>query len=105
MSNLQETQRHRITYSANYPLQLGLSTYLLHITKTSIIMPASMNSTDKPQTTKTSASSETAHTVENPSTQSVASTTHSQKTEQEREAERRYEEAIEEEYAKREGGA
>jgi hypothetical protein len=40
--------------------------------------------------------------VENASTQSVAS---AEKSEQEREAERRYEEAMEEEYAKREGGA
>lgn len=69
-------------------------------------MPVPMNSaSDKPETVKSSTGAQTADQVHNPSTQSVASSTHSQKTEQEREAERRYEEAIEEEYAKREGGA
>jgi hypothetical protein len=48
---------------------------------------------------------QTAHNVQNAATQALASATHSEKTEQEKEAERRYEEAMEEEYAKREGGA
>lgn len=55
--------------------------------------------------TNTSATAETSHNVENPSTQSVASATHTEKTKEELEAEKLYEERIEEEYAKREGGA
>jgi hypothetical protein len=55
--------------------------------------------------TQSSASAQTAHNVENAATQSVTSANHAQKTEEEKEAERRYEEAMEEEYAKREGGA
>jgi hypothetical protein len=59
-----------------------------------------------PNTTeKSTATAQTAHKVENQSTQSVASASHTEKTEAEKEAERRYEEAMEEEYAKREGGA
>lgn len=70
-------------------------------------MPVPMPSTtDKSQSTqKTDATAQTAHEVENQSTQGVASAVHSQKTDQEREAERLYEERMEEEYAKREGGA
>jgi hypothetical protein len=48
---------------------------------------------------------QTAHHVGNASTQSVASASNAQKTEREKEAERLYEERMEEEYAKREGGA
>ncbi|KAL1593189.1 hypothetical protein SLS60_010797 [Paraconiothyrium brasiliense] len=58
-----------------------------------------------PSTSTSSAAAQTAQDVENPSTQSVASATHTQKTEAELEAERLYEERMEEEYAKREGGA
>jgi hypothetical protein len=68
-------------------------------------MPVPMNSAT---TDKSTASSATAQTAQNPnstSTQSVASTSHTEKTEQEKEAERLYEERMEEEYAKREGGA
>lgn len=54
---------------------------------------------------KSTATAQTAHQVEKPETQSVASATHTQKSEAELEAERLYEERIEEEYAKREGGA
>jgi hypothetical protein len=53
----------------------------------------------------TSATAQTALEVEKPSTQSLASANLSQKTDQELEAERLYEERMEEEYAKREGGA
>ena len=64
-----------------------------------------------PDTSVSSATAETAHDVANPSTQSVASaSTQQQDQEQdekdkEKETERLYEERIEEEYAKREGGA
>jgi hypothetical protein len=64
-----------------------------------------------PDTSVSSATAETAHDVANPSTQSVASaSTQQQEKEQdekekEKEAERLYEERMEEEYAKREGGA
>jgi hypothetical protein len=64
-------------------------------------MPVPMPST----TEKSTSTSNTAHEVENQSTQSVASATHTGKTEAEKDAERLYEERIEEEYAKREGGA
>jgi len=70
-------------------------------------MPVPMPSTsDKSQSqTSTSATAQTAHEVARPATQSVASAVHSRKTEAELEAERLYEERMEEEYAKREGGA
>jgi len=64
-----------------------------------------------PSTSTTSVSSATAessHDVSRPETQSVASANiqqSDQEREKEREAERLYEERIEEEYAKREGGA
>jgi len=64
-----------------------------------------------PNTSVSSATAETAHDVANPSTQSVASASTQQQDqeqdekEKEKEAERLYEERIEEEYAKREGGA
>jgi hypothetical protein len=66
-------------------------------------------------TSVSSATAETAHDVASPSTQSVASASTQQREqeqdkkeqeqEKEKEAERLYEERIEEEYAKREGGA
>ena len=63
----------------------------------------------QPTTSVSSATAETAHDVASPSTQSVASAntqqTEQEKEEKEKEAERLYEERIEEEYAKREGGA
>lgn len=70
-------------------------------------MPVPLPSTTNQSTdaTTSSAAAQTAHEVEKPSTQSVASATHTQKTEAELEAERLYEERMEEEYAKREGGA
>lgn len=58
------------------------------------------SSTEK--STSTSSGAQTAQQVGNQATQSVAS---AQKTEQERESDRLYEERMEEEYAKREGGA
>ncbi|KAJ4351480.1 uncharacterized protein N0V89_006823 [Didymosphaeria variabile] len=66
-------------------------------------MPVPLPSTTDKSTS--SAAAQTAQEVEKPSTQSVASATHTQKTEAELEAERLYEERMEEEYAKREGGA
>jgi hypothetical protein len=68
-------------------------------------MPVPMHSATSDQSTASSATAQTAQNVENASTQSVASTSHTEKTEQEKEAERLYEERMEEEYAKREGGA
>lgn len=73
-------------------------------------MPVPVPSSDKSavsqtSTTNTSATASTTHEVSNPSTQSVASVNQQQKTEAELEADRLYEERIEEEYAKREGGA
>ncbi|KAH7116238.1 hypothetical protein B0J11DRAFT_539511 [Dendryphion nanum] len=68
-------------------------------------MPVPVPSGDKPQSTVESVTADTAHHVQNPSTQSVASQSQQEKTEAEREADRLYEERIEEEYAKREGGA
>ncbi len=59
-------------------------------------------------TSVSSATAQTAHDVARPDTQSVASTNmqqNDQDKEKEREAEMLYEERIEEEYAKREGGA
>lgn len=67
-------------------------------------MPVPLPSTTQ-QSTTSSTTAQTAQQVEKPSTQSVASTSHTQKTEAELEAERLYEERMEEEYAKREGGA
>jgi hypothetical protein len=63
-----------------------------------------------PSATKSvsSATAQTAHDVARPGTQSVASANtqqSEQEKEQEREADRLYDERIEEEYAKREGGA
>ena len=69
-------------------------------------MPSSTTSSNNADAqTSSSATAETVHNVANTATQSVASASHTEKTEAEKEAERRYEEAIEEEYAKREGGA
>jgi hypothetical protein len=67
-------------------------------------MPVPMPSTTE-KSTSSPATAQTAHNVENASTQSVASASHTQKTQEELDAEKRYEEAMEEEYAKREGGA
>ncbi|KAF2473549.1 uncharacterized protein BDR25DRAFT_123816 [Lindgomyces ingoldianus] len=67
-------------------------------------LPSASTESSATQTT-TSATAQTAHEVSNQSTQGVASTNHQQKTDAELEAERLYEERIEEEYAKREGGA
>jgi hypothetical protein len=66
-------------------------------------MPVPLPSTTDKSTS--SASTQTAQDVEKSSTQSVASATHTEKTEAEMQAERLYEERMEEEYAKREGGA
>lgn len=68
-------------------------------------MPVPTNTDPSKSEDKTTATAQTAHEVENPSTQSVASATHTQKTEEELQAERLYEERMEDEYAKREGGA
>jgi hypothetical protein len=46
-----------------------------------------------------------AESVREAATRALANANQTPKTEQEKEAEKRYEEAIEEEYAKREGGA
>ncbi|KAJ8118532.1 hypothetical protein OPT61_g503 [Boeremia exigua] len=61
-------------------------------------------------TSVSSATAQTSHDVARPDTQSVASANTQQndqekEKEKEKEAERLYEERIEEEYAKREGGA
>ncbi|KAI5378714.1 hypothetical protein CC77DRAFT_1061785 [Alternaria alternata] len=79
----------------------------LYSSQTTARMPVPMPSTTSQSTpaTQSSAAAQTAHNVQNAATQALASATHSEKTEQEKEAERRYEEAMEEEYAKREGGA
>jgi len=68
-------------------------------------MPLPTNNDQSTPETKSTATAQTALDVQKPSTQSVASATHTEKTEAELEAERLYEERIEEEYAKREGGA
>ncbi|EAT84060.1 hypothetical protein HBI56_059400 [Parastagonospora nodorum] len=68
-------------------------------------MPVPMNSATTDKSTASSATAQTAQNANSTSTQSVASTSHTEKTEQEKEAERLYEERMEEEYAKREGGA
>lgn len=66
-------------------------------------MPVPMPSaTEKSTTTNPSATSQTGH---NAPTESGASANNTQKTQEELDAEKRYEEAMEEEYAKREGGA
>jgi hypothetical protein len=66
-------------------------------------MPVPMPSaTEKSTTTNTSATTQTGN---NAFPQSGASVNTTQKTQEERDAEKRYEEAMEEEYAKREGGA
>jgi hypothetical protein len=66
-----------------------------------INMPVPMPSSTEKSTSSTSNTTQ----AENASTQNVASTSHTEKSEQEKEAERLYEERMEEEYAKREGGA
>ncbi|KAF2787218.1 hypothetical protein K505DRAFT_329815 [Melanomma pulvis-pyrius CBS 109.77] len=68
-------------------------------------MPLPTNTENSTSKTTSSATAQTAHEVEKPSTQSVASASHAQKTDAELEAERLYEERMEDEYAKREGGA
>ncbi|KAL5372107.1 hypothetical protein DPSP01_013753 [Paraphaeosphaeria sporulosa] len=70
-------------------------------------MPVPLPSTNDKSSDKStsSVSSQTTQDVEKSSTQSVASATHTEKTEAEMQAERLYEERMEEEYAKREGGA
>lgn len=68
-------------------------------------VPVPSTTTQSQSATSSSATAQTAHHVENSSTQDVASAAHTQKTEAELEAERLYEERMEEEYAKREGGA
>jgi hypothetical protein len=68
-------------------------------------MPLPTNTDTSKSVDKSSTTAQTAHEVEKPSTQSVASASHSQKTEEELQAEHLYEERMEEEYAKREGGA
>ncbi|KAF1955930.1 hypothetical protein CC80DRAFT_548991 [Byssothecium circinans] len=90
------TSHHQ--HNSNSPLQP---------TPTFATMPVPLPSTTDKSTsaTSTSATAQTAHHVEKPSTQSVASATHTEKSAQELEAERPYEERMEEEYAKREGGA
>jgi hypothetical protein len=57
------------------------------------------------KSTSAPATAQTTNHVENASTQSVASAAQAQKTEAEKKAEEEYEENIELEYAKREGGA
>lgn len=76
-------------------------------------MPVPMPINSNPDSTSSTQSSTAAQTHQssnaNGANQSVASSAHTQqqsgKTEQELEAERLYEERMEEEYAKREGGA
>ena len=73
---------------------------------TNLNMPVPIPSnTNTPQSQTSTATAETAHQVHHSSNQSVASASHAQKTQQELKNERLYEERMEEEYAKREGGA
>jgi hypothetical protein len=67
-------------------------------------MPVPMPSKTE-KSTSAGATAQTAPHVGNAATQSVASASSTQKTEKDEEALRRYEELMEEEYAKREGGA
>jgi hypothetical protein len=67
-----------------------------------IVMPVPLHSTTEKST---SSSGQAAQNTSTTATQSVASSGQTEKTEQEKEAERLYEERMEEEYAKREGGA
>jgi hypothetical protein len=98
-------QQHKSSLSHT----INSNTHLQSITK----MPVPMPSTTEKSSTSASATAQTAHQVENTSTQSVASATQAQKTEHEGESEKEYEERMkeeyaermEDEYAKREGGA
>ncbi|KAH7356089.1 hypothetical protein BKA66DRAFT_574832 [Pyrenochaeta sp. MPI-SDFR-AT-0127] len=92
-------------FSSPLQKQLPESIKVKHTNKIKMPVPLPSTTSQSTSATNSSATAQTAHNVENPSTQSVASATHTQKTEQEKEAERLYEERIEEEYAKREGGA
>jgi len=65
-------------------------------------MPVPMPSTSEKSTSNTSATTQTGNSA---STPSGANAPQTQKTQAELDAEKRYEEAMEEEYAKREGGA
>lgn len=101
-SSIYEALRLTVLYihpRTNHHLTNRSESSIKHNTHTTN-MPVPMPST----TEKSTSTSSTAHEVENQSTQSVASATHTEKTEAEKEAERLYEERIEEEYAKREGG-
>ncbi|KAF2451555.1 hypothetical protein P171DRAFT_478592 [Karstenula rhodostoma CBS 690.94] len=100
-----------MTYTLHH-LPLQNFRYLSHLyftlsTPDTLKMPVPLPSTTDKSSDKSisSASAQTAHDVEKSSTQSVASATHTEKTEAEMQAERLYEERMEEEYAKREGGA
>jgi hypothetical protein len=75
-----------------------------HIHRINNTMPVPMHSTTE-KSTSTSATAQTTSNVGNTSTQSVASASRTEQTEHEKEMERQYEERMEEEYAKREGGA
>jgi arylamine N-acetyltransferase len=75
-----------------------------HTSQTTTKMPVPMHSVSSEKSTSTPVTAQTSNTG-NTSTTSAASATHVEKTEQEKEMERLYEERMEEEYAKREGGA
>ena len=70
-------------------------------------MPVPMPSTTSQSTpaTQSSAAAQAQNDIQNVATRALADANNGEKTEQEKEAEKRYEEAMEEEYAKREGGA
>jgi hypothetical protein len=78
-----------------------IHTYQSHLP---INMPVPMHSTSE-KSTSTPVTAQTSSTTGNTSTTSAASAMHTEKTEHEKEMERQYEERMEEEYAKREGGA
>ncbi|KAG9194826.1 hypothetical protein G6011_04861 [Alternaria panax] len=101
------TYLHLLLFWANQ-FQLALQKERTHhrqIPPTEMPVPMPSTTSQSTPATQSSAAAQTAHNVQNAATQALASATHSEKTEQEKEAERRYEEAMEEEYAKREGGA
>jgi hypothetical protein len=82
--------------------QISLTTFFSSHPTTK--MPVPMHSTSE-KSTSTPVTAQTSSTTSNTSTTSASNTTHTEKTEQEKEMERLYEERMEEEYAKREGGA
>ena len=90
-------------------LNSQISATIPPIIKMPVPVPSAASGEAPTSQTSTSATANTTHEVQNSSTQSVASANQQQKSNEksdaEFEADRLYEERIEEEYAKREGGA